>query len=94
MEFKRMQIALMVVALLGATSCKKDPPTPAATSYDAQMQAVANQFVSATVIPTYSSLAKYSEELVEAIAALKADKTDANVQAACEVFLNAREWWE
>ena len=94
MEFKRMQIALMVVAVLGATSCKKDPPTPAVTSYDAQMQAVANQFVSATVIPTYSSLAKYSEELVEAIAALKADKTDAKVQAACEIFLNAREWWE
>ena len=94
MEFKRMQIALMVVAVLGATSCKKDSPTPAATSYDAQMQAVANQFVSATVVPTYTSLAEAGERLVEAIAALKADKTDAKVQAACQVFLEARAWWE
>lgn len=98
-QLKKLCIAVLAMGLAGGfTSCKKDPKTepstPAATSYDARMQDVANQFVSATVIPTYTKLAKYSEDLVNAIAALKAEKTDANVREACEIFLNAREWWE
>ena len=97
MKSKQISIILMVAAVLCATSCKKDPktdPTPAATSYDAQMQAIADQFVNATVVPTYAKLAEASDRLVEAIGKLKAAKTDANVAAACQIFLEAREWWE
>lgn len=61
---------------------------------DTQMKAVAEQFVNGTVIPTYTQLANSSQQLVEALQTLKRQRTDANVQAACDVFLESRAWWE
>ncbi len=96
LHFKRVFIAVLAMGLAGGvTSCKKEKPEPSGTgSYSEKMQAVADQFVNATVVPTYTKLAEASDRLVEAIATLKSAKTDANVSAACQIFLEAREWWE
>ena len=96
LHLKKVFIAVLAMGLAGGvTSCKKEKPEPSGTgSYSEKMQAVADQFVNATVVPTYTKLAEASDRLVEAIATLKAAKTDANVSAACQIFLEAREWWE
>lgn len=61
---------------------------------DARMKDVAEQFVNGTVIPTYTQLANSSQQLVEALQTLKTQRSDANVQAACDLFLKSRAWWE
>lgn len=96
LHLKKVFIAVLAMGLAGGvTSCKKEKPEPSGTgSYSEKMQAVADQFVNATVVPTYTKLAEASDRLVEAIATLKSAKTDANVSAACQIFLEAREWWE
>ncbi|MBR6919915.1 MAG: peptidase M75, partial [Bacteroidales bacterium] len=97
LHLKKVFIAVLAMGLAGGfSSCKKEKPDePSGTgSYSEKMQAVADQFVNATVVPTYTKLAEASDRLVEAIATLKAAKTDANVSAACQIFLEAREWWE
>ena len=47
-----------------------------------------------TVYVTYKNLADETEQLVKDLQALKSSKTDANVKATCETFLEARAWWE
>lgn len=86
-------IALLITAST-FTSCKKDDPTNEEAQYDAKMQTITDQYVTNTVIATYTNLANYSQDLVDALVKLKENKTDANVQNACSIFLNAREWWE
>ncbi|MCC8037462.1 MAG: peptidase M75 [Bacteroidales bacterium] len=89
---------LAAAALMALTSCSgsdstSDDPS-SSTDTEATMKAIATQYLSSTVIPTYSNLADNAEELVEALKKVKANPTDANLQAACEVFLEARAWWE
>ncbi len=97
MKFLKFPL-LAAVALMALTSCSDsnsssdDPGT--ASDGDATMKAIATQYLNSTVIPTYSNLADNAEELVEALKKVKANPTDANLQAACEVFLEARTWWE
>ena len=56
--------------------------------------AIVDQYLSHTVYPTYSALANKTDELVAALKTLQSNRTDANVAAACTVFLEAREQWE
>ena len=92
---KKVFIAVLAVGMAGGfSSCDNKNNNGDNPQYDAKMQAVAEQFVNNTVIATYTNLANYSQDLVDALVRLKADKTDANVAAACQAFLNAREWWE
>ena len=44
--------------------------------------------------PTYTNLANEADRLVENLEALKANKTQANVNAATATFIEARHWWE
>ena len=80
-------------AALALTSCGKDLGE-AGTKDDAAFKAIAETVLNKTIYPTYSALADKTEELEEALAALKASKTDAGVKAAADVFLAARAQWE
>jgi hypothetical protein len=51
-------------------------------------------YVDNTVIPIYKLLADKSMDLYNAMVALKADKTDANVQTAANEWIAARKYWE
>lgn len=90
MKLKKLFVGIALVSLAaGFSSCNNK-----GEDNDEEMAAVITQYLDNTIYPTYTSLANYSQELVDALATLKANKTDANVSAACEVFLKAREQWE
>ena len=61
---------------------------------DERFMEIADRFVNHTVIPTYTSLSDYTEQLVEDLQALREDVSQANIDKACETFLTARAYWE
>ena len=83
---------LMIAVGLGAAmvSCRKDP----VTDDEVLMGNIIEQYVDHTIAPTYSSLAAKSAQLVDALEDLQESRTDANVAAACNIFLEARAQWE
>ncbi|MBR4803050.1 MAG: peptidase M75, partial [Bacteroidales bacterium] len=93
MNFKTLLAVAVAAIAIPFVSCTKDEnTTPSADTGKAGI--IAAQFVEKTVKPTYTNLAAIADELVSKLQALKTSRTDANVTAACEVFLEARDWWE
>ena len=86
--------AVAAVMVCNFSACSDNEASDDTTGKEEQFQKIVKQFTDHTVIVTYKELAENSELLAEKLAALKANKTDANVKAACEVFLEARAWWE
>lgn len=82
-----VSIATMTMAF---ASCKDDPVEVS----DEMAAEVAAQFVDHTVAPTYTVLAEKTELLASMLVTLKATPTNAGLQDACNVFLQAREQWE
>lgn len=89
-------MACSAMMIFNFSSCSDDDPVPGTDSSgkDAMLEAACIQFVQNPVISTYTELADQTELLVEKLKALKTDKTDANVKAACDVFKKARKQWE
>lgn len=88
---KQTLSAVMAIVLMGCTvSCKKDK----VADDEAEMTAIAEQYVDHTIAPTYRNLASSAERLANELAALKADKTQDNLNQVCQTFLEARAWWE
>lgn len=88
--------ALVAASLLLAvnfSSCK-DPQDNTEEANKTQKEAIVKQYLNHTVYPTYANLAEKTDALVENLEALKANKTQANVNAATVTFLEARKWWE
>lgn len=89
--FKLGLMTALVAVAMNVTSCKDENED---SFNDEQASLVAAQFVDHTVVPTYTELAAKTELLATQLATLKSNPTDANLQAACETFLDARAWWE
>ncbi len=89
--FKIGLMTALVTVTFNLTSCKDNNE---GEFDDENAATVAAQFVDHTVIPTYTNLAEKTELLVEQLKTLKSNPTDANVQAVCATFLEARSWWE
>ncbi len=87
-------VAASLLLAVNFSSCKKDPQTNTEEANKAQKEAIVKQYLNHTVYPTYASLAEKTDALVENLEALKANKTQANVNAATVTFLEARKWWE
>lgn len=85
------------LALFSLASCEKSA-SPAETddlsARDERFMSIADRFVNHTVIPTYTSLSDYTEQLVKDLEALKADRTQDNLDKAASTFLTARAYWE
>ncbi len=69
------------------------------TGDDAEMWSVTNQYVNQVVLPTYKTLAAKSEVLYNASVAMQQkfnanSLTDADVEAVCDAFKDARLYWE
>ncbi len=88
---KKTLLAVSAIVLVAASfsSCKKDKITS-----DDTMKAIAEQYVNHTVAPTYTNLASKTEQLVLDLQALRANPSQANLDKACNTFLDARAWWE
>ena len=87
-------IAASVLIAVNLTSCNKDPQPTTEEANKAQKEAIVKQYLNHTVYPTYAQLAEKTDALVGNLDALKANKTQANVNAATATFLEARHWWE
>ena len=83
--------ALLVVSL---GSCNKDPQDNTEEVNKATKEAIVKQYLNHTMYPTYTNMANEADRLVENLEALKANKTQANVNAATATFIEARHWWE
>ena len=87
-------VAASLLLAVNFSSCNKDPQPTTEEVNKAQKEAIVKQYLNHTVYPTYTSLAEKTEKLVENLETLKANKTQANVNAATVTFLEARKWWE
>ncbi len=87
-------VAASLLLAVNFSSCTKNPQDNTEEANKAQKEAIVKQYLNHTVYPTYASLAEKTDALVENLEALKANKTQANVNAATVTFLEARKWWE
>ncbi len=91
---KNIMMVALATAAIGMVSCSKDENNGSTSADTSKASVIASNFVDKTVAPTYTNLAAKADELVQKLQTLSASRTDANVAAACEVFLDARDWWE
>lgn len=84
-------------------SCSDDDATSAGNDelQNSELQAITTQYINGTVHPTYAQLADSTAQLFDALHALKLklqnqpeSLTDADVEAACKLFLHARSNFE
>ncbi len=90
-------IALTAAAMtLGFASCSDDNKTSGDddSAKNKTFEAIAQQYLSNTVNPTYKNLADKTELLVTQLEELRSNKTDAKVTTVTKTFLDARAWWE
>jgi len=87
-------VAASLLLTLSFNSCNKNPQDTTEEANKAQKEAIVKQYLNHTVYPTYANLAEQTEKLVDNLETLKANKTQANVNAATITFLEARKWWE
>ncbi len=59
-----------------------------------EWQPVVDQFVNNVALPTYAELAKANSSLYSAVSKLQANPSNANFEAACNAWLEARKPWE
>lgn len=96
-----------LVALLGVmlgtsfTACSEDDEPEGIgnngadnTEVVAANKAIITSYVNNVVVKTYSNLADASISLHEACVALKNNPSQAGVQAACDLWIEARKYWE
>jgi Uncharacterized iron-regulated protein len=92
--FKLSFTALAALALVcGMTACEENPDIDDSAK-DEEYKAITKQYVDKTVLSTYANLSEASLDLYASIVALKADKTNANVQKAADDWIKARDYWE
>jgi len=87
-----MLIAAALLLTVGFNSCNKDEATEEKNKET--KEAIVKQYLNHTIYPTYGGLAKETQALVDALETLNGSMTQANVDRAGEIFLEARKWWE
>ncbi len=92
---KTIYLFAAALAVAGLSACDRNGDNlDPVDGTDARFMAIADRFVNHTVIPTYTSLSDYTEQLVNDLVALKSETTQTNLDKACETFLIARAYWE
>lgn len=72
----------------------KSMVTALGENYDAQLEKIVKNYVDNVVIPTYEDLNNKNNALLSAVRTLASTPNDANFEAACAAWLNARKPWE
>ena len=99
MNFKAISLAAASAALcLAAVSCDKTGKVGGLTDNEKEMKSVVEQYVPGVIYATYGDLAKETGELYDLLAAAAEAGVDAltqaQVDAICAKFLQARQSWE
>ena len=87
-------VAASIMLTMSVSSCNKNNQDASEEANKETKEAIVKQYLNHTVYPTYTNLANETDKLVENLEALKENMTQANVDAACATFLEARAWWE
>jgi uncharacterized iron-regulated protein len=85
-------LALLALTFFYFSSCEKEIKDT--EDNDELYQAILEQFVNTTIVPTYQALAEAALEMRTANNALKSNPSDATMQAASDAWMKARIWWE
>jgi iron uptake system EfeUOB component EfeO/EfeM len=83
-----------IVMLSGLASCSDNDNDSNEDPNKEILEKSVPQYVNNVVITTYKSLADATIGLYESLVALKANKTDANVEKAADEWVKARNYWE
>ncbi|WP_298646230.1 imelysin family protein [uncultured Proteiniphilum sp.] len=91
----KLAVCFFVAALFVSpfVACDNDPDIDISVKEEALSKAV-EQYVNNTVIYTYRNLADATIDLYGAIETLKVNKTNANLNAAAEQWIETRAHWE
>jgi hypothetical protein len=87
-------LSLALLMFLGFSSCKSSDGGTDVSENLVLLEQIVPNYVNNTVIPTYKLLADKSIDLCDALGALKAAKSDDNVQNAVNEWIDARKYWE
>ena len=91
-------LAVAATAALTLSACEKAGTDNGLTSEEKALKAAVEQYVPNVIYKTYGKLADEAGSLYEQLSAMKkagADKiTQAQIDAACTTFKNARSYWE
>lgn len=87
-------LALAIAVAFSMYSCDDDDNPTVDDEKEAILAPALTQYVNNTVIGTYKGMADEANLLHEALVALQANRTDANVNAAAQHWLNSRKYWE
>lgn len=93
-KFLKYALAAFLVVPMVACSDYDGPGSDELTAEEKAMQKVTENFVNKVVVPTYKSLADETIDLLSDIESLSVSRTQADVNAACESWKKARQWWE
>lgn len=95
---KFFAIAMLGLAMtFGWTSCSEDNSGDDTTNSgltDAEMDAAINQYVNGVVLPTYKTMLENVTTFKEAVDKFVSSGTQADLDAACAAWRNARTPWE
>ena len=93
--FKYAMMLAAVAAMPVFTACDDDDDDKNTDEAKETALAAANkQFVNETVIPTYKGLADATEELIGAIEAFDASRSQADLNKVAELWKSSRQYWE
>lgn len=93
-KYLKFPLMMMTVVSLGAAVSSCDDDENEITGADTQKVLVIKQYVDHVVTATYKSLADESISLYAACVALQGNPTQANLEAACIEWKDARKYWE
>ena len=65
-----------------------------AAEYEDRLDAIAEQFVDAVVLPTYADLQQKNGDLLDAVNQFRENPSDQNFENCCNAWIEAREPWE
>ena len=88
-----MKSAALAAIVLAAAACDKNG-TESTNEKELKLRKANEEFVDATVIPTYKALADKCLDLQSALEELGNAATDEGVQSACSLWKDARQNWE
>ncbi len=88
-------LALAAIAMATLLACNKDNNTEL-SSQESELKAAVEQYVPGVIYTIYGNLADATEELYTKLTAMKSSSTytQSQIDEVCEVFLEARAWWE
>lgn len=88
------KLGLSAIILIGFSSCDPTKEITPQEIANAEQKIILQHYVDDVVINTYNKLADASMQLKEAINTLKENKSQENLQIACNKWKEARKYWE